>query len=146
MIDHTNEDMMPSTITVPVIIGIGLSAVFAISFVGYLNTGTDADIDSKILEFYRDFMLQSNTYVESVYLVNDPPTIVFIVSKTPDGYIVMDDPLPMFQELYPDENITGFVVVAGGSEMPYDMEDDMLQFNTHNKEILRIMGIEGSIE
>ena len=91
-------------------------------------------------------MLQSNTYVESVYLVDDPPTIVFIVSKTPDGYIVMDDPLPMFQELYPDENITGFVVVAGGSEMQYDMEDDMLQFNTHNKEILRIMGIEGSIE
>ena len=132
-----NKDTIFSIITVPVIIGIGLSVVF---IVDYFSVSPVTDIDSKILEFYGDFMLQSNTYVHSVDLVDEPPSILLIVSKTLDGYIIMDDPLPLFQELYPNENITALIVVAGGNEIPYDMEDNILQFNTNNKEILRIKG------
>ena len=125
------------SIMAPVIIGIGLSVVFVVD---YFSVGPDTDIDSKILEFYGDFVLQSNTHVHSVDLVDDHPSILIIVSKTPDGYIVMDDPRPLFQELYSDENITALIVVAGGNEIPYNIKDNMLQFNTGNEENLLIRG------
>lgn len=125
------------SITAPVIIGIGLSAAFVLD---YFSGSPVTNIDSKILEFYGDFMLQSNTDVYSVELVDDFPSVLLIVSKTPDGYVVMDDPTPLFRELYSDENVNTLVVLAGGSEIPYSMENGMLQFNTNNEEIMLIRG------
>ena len=126
-----------TSITISTIIGIGLSFVFAVD---YFNDGPVTHIDSKILKFYGDFMLQSNTDVYSVKLVDDFPSILLIVSKTSDGYVVMDDPTPLFQELYPNENVTTLVVLAGGNEIPHKMENNRLQFNTSNEEILLIGG------
>ena len=131
-----NKDITLSII-IPVIIGIGLSAVFVVD---YFSGGPVTNIDSEILEFYADFMLQSNTHVYAVNLVDDHPIILIIVSKTLDGYIVMDDPLPLFRELYPDENITTLIVFAGRNKIPYDIEDNILRFNTGNEEDLLIRG------
>ncbi len=83
-------------------------------------------------------MLQSDTNVYSVKLVDDSPSILLIVGRTPDGYVVMDDPLPLFWELHPDENVTTLVVLAGGNEIPYNMGNNMLRFNISNEEILLI--------
>lgn len=125
------------SIMVLVTIGIGLSVIFVADHFG---DGPVTNIDPKISEFYADFALQSNTYVYSVKLADDFPSIILIVDRTPDGHVIMDDPLPLFQELYPDENVTTLAVLAGGNEIPYTMENNTLRFGTGNKEILLIRG------
>ena len=124
----------------PIIIGIGLSTPFV---VGYLASDiSTTNIDSRILEFYGEFVLESDAVVYSINLADDddPPYIILIFAKTPAGHVVINDPLPLFQELFPDKNVTTLVVLAGGKEIPYDTENNLLRFNFSNTDIVLIGG------
>ena len=129
-------------VLIPIIIGIGLSIPFV---VGYSFSGiyTTTNIDPRILEFYGEFVLQSDAVVYSVILADDdddPPYVALTFARTPAGYAVMDDPLPLFQELFPDKNVTTLVVLAGGKEIPHYTENNLLRFNFSNTEIVLIQG------
>ncbi len=126
-------------VLLPIIIGIGLSIPFVTGYLSSENSTTN--IDSRILEFYEEFVLQSNAVVHSVDLMyDDIPYIVLIFDRTHAGHVVMNDPLLLFQELFPDENVTMLVVLADGKEIPYDTENNLLRFNFSNTEIVVIGG------
>ena len=127
-------------VLIPIIIGIGLSIPFV---VGYSLSGiSTTNIDPRILEFYGEFVLQSDAVVYSVKLLDDDDLlhVVLTFARTPAGYVVMDDPLPLFQELFPDKNVTALVVLAGGKEIPHYTEDNLLRFNFSNTGVVLIRG------
>ena len=125
---------------IPIIIGIGLMTPFVVD---YSRSGiSTTNIDPRILEFYGEFVLQSDVIMHTVDLTHDddPPHVVLTFARTPAGYVVMDDPLPLFQELFPDKNVSTLVVLAGGKEIPHYTEDNLLRFNFSNTGIVSIRG------
>ena len=128
-------------VLIPIIIGIGLSVPFAVGHLYFFVTPDNIYIDPEILEFYGEFVLQSDAVVYSVDLVyDDHPYIILIFDRTPSGHVVINDPLPLFRELFPDDNVTTLVVLAGGKEIPYDTKNNLLRFNFSNTEIVSIRG------
>ena len=128
-------------VLIPIIIGIGLSVPFAVGHLYFFVTPDNIDIDPEILEFYGEFVLQSDAVVYSVDLVyDDHPYIILIFDRTPSGHVVINDSLPLFRELFPDDNVTTLVVLAGGKEIPYDTKNNLLRFNFSNTEIVSIRG------
>ena len=128
-------------VLIPIIIGIGLSVPFAVGHLYFFVTPDNIDIDPEILEFYGEFVLQSDAVVYSVDLVyDDHPYIILIFARIPSGHVVINDPLPLFRELFPDDNVTTLVVLAGGKEIPYDTKNSLLRFNFSNTEIVSIRG------
>ena len=128
-------------VLIPIIIGIGLSIPFAVGHSYFFGTPDNIHIDPEILEFYGEFVLQSDAVVYSVDLAyDDHPYIILTFAKTPAGHVVINDPLPLFRELFPDENVATLVVLAGGKEIPYDTENSLLRFNFSNTEIVSIRG------
>ena len=128
-------------VLIPIIIGIGLSVPFAVGHLYFFDTSDNIDIDPEILEFYGEFVLQSDAVVYWVDLVHDyHPYIVLAFDGILGGYVVMDDPLPLFQELFPDDNVTTLVVLAGEKEIPYDTKNNLLRFNFNNTKIVSIGG------
>ena len=125
---------------IPIIIGIGLMTPFVVD---YSRSGiSTTNIDPRILEFYGEFVLQSDVIMHTVNLTHDdyPPYVELTFARTPAGYVVMDDPLPLFQELFPDKNVSTLVVLAGGKEIPHYTEDNLLRFNFSNTGIVSIRG------
>ena len=128
-------------VLIPIIIGIGLSVPFAVGHLYFFVTPDNIYIDPEILEFYGEFVLQSDAVVYSVDLVyDDHPYIILIFDRTPSGHVVINDPLPLFRELFPDDNVTTLVVLAGGKEIPYDTKNNLLRFNFSNTGIVLIRG------
>ena len=129
--------MNMNSILIPIIVGVGLSFLFVVDHLREPHI----NIDPKILEFYGEFVLESDTTVHSVNLVEeDILAIVLRVAKAPTGHVVMDDPLPLFRELFPDENVTTLVVTADGREVPHYTENNLLRFNTTNAKFVVIKG------
>ena len=128
-------------VLIPIIIGIGLSTPFLVIY-PFSGIYTTDPIDPRILEFYGEFVLQSDVIMYSVDLADDDdlPYVVLTFVRTPAGYVVMDDPLPLFQELFPDKNVTTLVVLAGGKEIPHYTEDNLLRFNFSNTGAVLIRG------
>ena len=128
-------------VLIPIIIGIGLSTPFLVIY-PFSGIYTTDPIDPRILEFYGEFVLQSDVIMYSVDLTHDddPPHVILTFVRTPAGYVVMDDPLPLFQELFPDKNVTTLVVLAGGKEIPHYTEDNLLRFNFSNTGVVLIRG------
>ena len=129
-------------VLIPIIIGIGLMTPFVVNYSFSGISPAPSHIDPRILEFYGEFVLQSDAVMHSVSLVVDDglPYVALTFARTPAGYAVMDDPLPLFQELFPDKNVTTLVVLAGGKEIPHYTEDNLLRFNFSNTGIVSIRG------
>ena len=86
-------------------------------------------------------MLQSDAVLYAVDLTYDyHPYVVLTFDKTSAGYVVMNSPIHLFQELFPDDNVTTLVVLVNKKEMPYDTANNLLQFNFSNTEIVSIRG------
>ena len=128
-------------VLIPIIIGIGLSVPLGAGHLFLFGTHNNIDIDPEILEFYREFVLQSDAVVYSVDLAyDDHPFIVLTFDRTPAGHVVMNDPIPLFQELFPDDNVTTLVVLAGGKEIPHYTENNLLRFNVSSVGFVLIKG------
>ena len=128
-------------VLIPIIIGIGLSVPLGAGHLFLFGTHNNIDIDPEILEFYGEFVLQSDAVVYSVDLGYDyHPYIVLTFYRTPAGHVVMNDPIPLFQELFPDDNVTTLVVLAGGKEIPHYTENNLLRFNFSNTGVVLIRG------
>ena len=77
--------------------------------------------------------------VYSVNVEDKIQGITMITSKNTDGFIHMDDPLPILQKLFPDKDIVSFVVLADDIEIPYTLED-RLEISVNNTEMISIIG------
>ena len=128
-------------VLIPIIIGIGLSTPFLVIY-PFSGIYTTTNIDPRILEFYGEFVLQSDAVVYSVILADndDPPYVGLTFDRTPAGHVVMNDPIPLFQELFPDDNVTTLVVLAGGKEIPHYTENNLLRFNVSSVGFVLIRG------
>ena len=129
-------------VLIPIIIGIGLSVPLGAGHLFLFGTHNNIDIDPEILEFYGEFVLQSDAVVYSVKLLDDDDLLHVVLTfyRTPAGHVVMNDPIPLFQELFPDKNVTALVVLAGGKEIPHYTEDNLLRFNFSNTGVVLIRG------
>ncbi len=122
----------------PIIIGIGLSSLFIVDFLSVDVSHTN--IDPKILEFYDEFVLQSDVDVYAITILDDTPSMLLTVSETSVGYVLMDNPLFLFQESFPNENVTTLVVLVDDNEIPHEIENNMLRFDISNSNTVLVQG------
>ena len=123
---------------IPIIIGIGLSSLFIVDFLSVDVSHTN--IDPKILEFYDEFMLQSDIDVYAITMLDDTPSMLLTVSETSVGYVLMDNPLFLFQESFPNENVTTLAVLVDDNEIPHEIENNMLRFDISNSDTVLVQG------
>lgn len=97
-------------------------------------------IDPRIVEVTNGFAITSDMQIYSVMINDDQHAIVIETSSDIQGFISMDDPLPVLQKLFPQREITSIAVLADGIEMPYSQHDNKLGFMTKGAQEIKIIG------
>ena len=126
-------------IIIPIIVGIVISLPLIISSTSG-DTHFTQDIDPRFLEVTNGLAISSNMDIYSVNVEDEIQGIVIATSQKTDGFIHMDDPLPILQKLFPDKDIVSFVVLAGGVEIPYTLEDGKLGISVNDSSLISIVG------
>lgn len=126
-------------IIIPIIIGLSVSIPFIISNTSG-GTHFTQDIDPKILEATDGFAISSNMDIYRIGLMDERQSLFFTVSQNTDGYIHMDDPLPILQKIYPENDIVSFTILVLGKEVPYTIEEGRITFSVNNAHIIEIRG------
>ena len=123
----------------PIIVGIAISIPFIISSTSGGIHYTQ-DINPRILEATNGFAISSTVDIFSIDVVDDRQAIAMATSQNTDGFIHMDDPLPILQKLFPEKNINSFAVLSDGIEIPYTLEDGKLGIRVNNAHMILIIG------
>jgi len=126
-------------ILIPIIVGLSVSIPLIISSTSG-GTYYTQDIDPRIIEVTNGFAIASNMDVYSVTVEDEIQGLSIATSKNNDGFIHMDDPLPMLQKLFPDKDIVSFVVLSDGIEIPYTLEDGKLGISVTKTSMILIIG------
>jgi hypothetical protein len=127
-------------IIIPIIVGLSVSIPFIISSTSG-GTHFTQDIDPRFSQVTRNgFAISSNMDVYSITVEDEVQGLSITTSKNTDGFIAMDDPLPILQKLFPDKNIVSFVVLSNGIEIPYTLEDGKLGISVNNSHGILIVG------
>lgn len=127
-------------IMVPIIVGIAISIPFIISSMSG-GTHFTQDIDPRFSEVTRNgFAISSNMDIYSITVEDEIQGISITTSHNTDGFIEMDDPLPILQKLFPDKNIVSIAVLADGMEIPYTLENGNLGISVNNSDLILIIG------
>lgn len=127
-------------IVIPIIVGITISVPFVI---GLTSGGTHytQDIDPRFSQVTTDgFAISSNMDIYAIGVADNTQSIVITTSKNPDGFIHMDDPLPILQKLFPDKDIVSFAMISDDVEIPYTLEDGKITIDVHNSHAILIAG------
>lgn len=126
-------------ITIPIIIGLAISLPFIIS-----NTSGGIhytqDIDPRIANVTNGFAISSNMDIYSITVEDEIQGIVISTSKNTDGFIHMDDPLPILQKLFPEKEIVSIAVLVNDEEISYTIDDGKLGIGVNNAQIISIIG------
>jgi len=126
-------------IIIPIIIGFSISLPLIINFTSG-GTYFTQEIDPRILEATNGFAISSNMDIYRIGLIDEGQSLFFTVSKNTDGFIYMDDPLPILQKIYPESEIVSFAVLVFGKEIPYTLEEGKITFGVNNTSIIEIRG------
>ena len=127
-------------IIIPIIIGITISLPFIISSTSG-GTHFTQDIDPRFSEVTRNgFAITSNMDIYSITVEDEIQGLSITTSSNNDGFIQMDNPLPILQKIFPANNIDSFVVLSNGIEIPYTIEDGKLGINVNNSHGILIVG------
>jgi len=127
-------------IIIPIIVGITISLPFIISSTSG-GTHFTQDIDPRFSEVTRNgFAITSNMDIYSITVEDEIQGLSITTSSNNDGFIQMDDPLPILQKIFPANNIDSFVVISNGIEIPYTIEDGKLGINVNNSHGILIVG------
>lgn len=126
-------------IIIPIIVGLSVSIPLIISFTSG-GTYYTQDIDPRIIEVTNGFAIASNMDIYSVGVEDEVQGIVITTSSNPDGFIHMDDPLPILQKLFPDKDIVSIAVLANDVEIPYTLEDGKLGISVNDAHVILIIG------
>jgi len=124
---------------IPIIIGLAISVSFFINSTPD-NTQFTQEIDPLILEATNGFAISSNMDIYRIGLMDDGQSLFFTVSENTDGFIYMDDPLPILQKIYPEKDIVSIAILVFGEEIPYTLEEDKITFTVNNAHIIEIRG------
>ena len=90
-------------IIIPIIVGLAIFLPFIISSTSGGMHYTH-DIDPRFSEATRNgFAISSNMDVYSIMVEDEIQGISLITSSKTDGFIEMDDPLPILQKLFPEK-------------------------------------------
>lgn len=132
--------MNKTLIIIPIIVGLSVSIPFIISSTSG-GTYYTQDIDPRFQEVTTNgFAISSNMDIYSIGVEDEVQGIVITTSSNTDGFIHMDDPLPILQKLFPDKDIVSFVVLANGVEIPYTLEDGKLGISVNDAQVILIIG------
>lgn len=105
-------------VIIPIIVGLSVSIPFLIT-----NTSSGIhytqDIDPRFSKVTTNgFAITSNLDIYSITVEDEVQGLSIATSSNTDGFISMDDPLPILQKLFPEKNIASFVVLSNGIEIP----------------------------
>ena len=126
-------------IIIPIIVGLSISLPFIISSTSG-GTHFTQDIDPRFLEVTDGLAISSNMDIYSITVEDEIQGLSITTGKNTDGFIEMDDPLPILQKLFPDKDIVSFVVLSNGIEIPYTLEDGKLGISVNNSHVILIVG------
>lgn len=126
-------------ILIPIIVGLSVSIPFIISSTSG-GTHYTQDIDPRILEATNGFAIYSNMDIYSIGVEDEIQGISITTSLNSEGFIHMDDPLPILQKLFPDKDIVSFAVISEGVEIPYTLEDRKLGISVNKTSMILIIG------
>ena len=126
-------------IIIPIIIGLTISLPFIISSTSG-GTHFTQDIDPRFLEVTNGLAISSNMDIYSVNVEDEIQGISITTSHNIDGFLHMDNPLPILQKLFPDKNIVSFAVLVDGMEIPYTLEDGNMGISVTNSDLILIIG------
>ena len=128
------------SIMIPIIVGLAISFPFIISSIPG-STHFTQDIDPRFSEATGNgFAISSNMDIYSIIVEDEVQGLSITMSKNTDGFIYMDDPLPILQKLFPEKNFESFIVLTKGIEIPYTLEDGKLVLNINNSHVILIVG------
>ena len=128
-------------IIIPIVVGFAISLPFIISSTSG-GTYYSQDIDPRFSEVTRNgFEISSNMDIYAIYVADNTQSIVITTSKNTNGFIHMDDPLPVLQKLFPDKDIVSFVVLVNDIEIPYILEYGKLAMDVNDAGAVLIIGM-----
>lgn len=128
-------------IIIPIIVGMAISLPFIISSTPS-STHFTQEIDPRFSEATRNgFAISSNMDIYRIGLLDEGQSLFFTVSKNTDGFMYMDDPLPILQKIYPENNIVSIEILIFGKEVSYTIEESKITFGVNNAHIIEIRGI-----
>lgn len=98
-------------------------------------------MDPRFMEAANDGFAISTSDVEvlGIYLI-EPNGITLQLDNANSGFISMDDPLPILQKIFPENQITSIAILADGMEIPTIHKDGTLQFDVNNANQIMIIG------
>lgn len=126
-------------IIVIVVLGIGISLPFILGMV-LTEKSNPTEMEIRIAESMNGISLSSNMDIYAIDFSDDEQSLILSVSTHTNGYIDMDDPLPVLQKLFPDKNIDSFIVLANGMEIPYTLENGKFGIQVNNSNLISIVG------
>ncbi len=126
-------------VLIPIFIGLSVSIPLIINSTSG-GTSFTQEIDPRILKATDGFAISSNMDIYRIGLIDDGQSLFFSVSENTDGFIYMDDPLPILQKIYPQNDIVSIAILAFGQEVPYTLEEGKINFSSNGAQIIEIRG------
>ncbi len=126
-------------VLIPIFVGLSISIPLIINSTSG-GTYFTQEIDPRILEATDGFAIDSNMDIYRIGLIDDGQSLFFTVSENTDGFIYMDDPLPILQKIYPQNGIVSIAILAFGQEVPYTLEEGKINFGSNGAQIIEIRG------
>src|SRR3989338_5886446 len=128
-------------IIIPIIVGLTISLPFVINFTSGGTIHYTQNIDPRFSEVTANgFAISSDMDISSISVEDEIQGITITTIQNTDGFIHMDDPLPILQKLFPDKDIISIAVLANDKEIPYTLENGKLGINVNNTHIILIIG------
>ena len=124
-----------------IIVGLSIPVSFIINSTSG-GTYFMQEIDPRFSQATRNgFTISSNMDIYAIGIADNTQSIIITTSKNTDGFIHMDDPLPVLQRLFPEKDIVSFVVLVNDVEIPYALEGKKLTIDVNNAEAILIIGM-----
>ena len=132
---------MKTRYKIPIIVGLTISLPFVINFTSGGTIHYTQNIDPRFSEVTANgFAISSDMDISSISVEDEIQGITITTIQNTDGFIHMDDPLPILQKLFPDKDIVSFAVMSNGVEIPYTLEDGTLGISINNTNMILIVG------
>ena len=120
------------------LIGVGIPNFFADN----TSIGAPTVVDPRIEQVTDGFEISANLGVFNVDVIDERQAILLSIKSGVDGFITMDDPLPILQELFPEKKINSFDIFdENGKDIWYKRENGNMEFPVSDTSFVWIIGL-----
>ena len=126
--------------------------VYSISLIGVAipnffadnpSKGTPTVVDPRIEQVTDGFEISADLGVFNVDVIDERQAILLSIKSGVDGFITMDDPMPILQGLFPEKKINSFDVFdENGKDIWYTRENGKMGFPVSDTSFVWIIGLE----